>query len=120
VAPARRSGLILAGLALAFLVSATALGTWIQHMQALTVPKVTVEELTPPAPSLPILAYRLEQLEKRVEKFEERSTREIETIKDQHIRMVWLLVANLAAVLASLVTYLVTRAGRRGPAGPAQ
>jgi len=56
------------------------------------------------APALSTNAYRLGQVEKQVAEMEK-----------QQWRLMWLLVANLAAVVASLLTYILTHGrNRRG------
>lgn len=59
-----------------------------------------------PTPQEPLQAYRLDQLEIAVAQ-----------MRAEHGRVLWLLVGNLVAIVASLLTYMVTSRRKRPRGG---
>jgi len=80
--------------------------TWLAHARPLSAasPAAATEAL----PAIPTLAFRIEQLE-----------RSLDRVRAEHDRMIWLLIANLAGATGSLATYILTNRRRffNGPEG---
>jgi len=95
----RRAHIVLLGLLLSVLLASAAVGQQLLHGFSQVVASAGSGEVQ--KASLDTIQWRVEQLEKGVQE-----------LRNQHVRLLYLLLSNLVAVIVSLVTYIVTR--RRG------
>jgi uncharacterized membrane protein len=86
-------------LVVSFAVSAVMLLAWRAHAQFSA--RRSLAAITPSAADTRTIPYRVEQLEEGMER-----------IREQHERITWLLVVNLAGVSGSLGTYILTNRRR--------
>ena len=83
-------------LALTWALSLVIFAAWQVHAQV-----ASYAAITPSAADKRTIPYRVEQLEDAMER-----------IREQHSRITWLLLANLAGVSGSLTTYILTNRRR--------
>ena len=98
MSPPRRFRVYALLLGLTSLLSLAMVADWQSHSKTAT---VSMAAITPSAADPRTIPYRVDQLELALQK-----------MADQHDRLMWLLVANLAGGLASLATYLLTNRRR--------
>lgn len=96
----RRARLVLVGLLLSVLLASAAVAQHLLHgwssQTVATAGSDKVHQVNPET-----IQWRVEQVEKGIQE-----------LRDQHVRLLYLLLSNLVAVIVSLVIYIVTR--RRG------